>query len=952
MKSVIPTNGTVDKCNAPFDWAQGERKMSFEINPPTAQAEPVEASFHRKSIVSKAARFSLIVALPLLATTTHAQSRPELQKGLHYFAMENLTRRVVDVRGQAGSNGIAHDNIALAPNTHYRHWILQASTLRIGFAEFSTPGNGRRIELPPIFVAPSTVPDGDGDELGNDGELVMGTDPKNPDSDNDGVKDGAEVKAGTDPLDGLPARTGIIGTADTPGTAVDVCAFNDVVVIADAEAGITVFNVFNGMQPVAVAQVDTPGRAQSVACTEALLAVADGSAGLAVIDISDAPAARVVRQVTVGGSAQAVVTAGGVAYVGTDSGQVVAVDLASGIVLEKLDVGGAVHDVGIEGDTLFVLLANDLRAHSLLPELAFLGRASPTALQPEGITQRRRLFVGGNIAYVTSFPGFDTIDVSDPVAMRVLAPARDVGPNSFKQIVVNGSGLGVAAVGINPRDDGTHDVFLYDVTDPTITTAFLTQFVTPGTTRAVAIFNGIAYAADSSAGLQVVNYLANDVNGVPPTISLRSNFALGTAEEGQLVRLTAAVADDVQVRNVEFYIDGVKVATDGNFPFEHRFVAPLLSEKTSFTVRARASDTGGNATFTDVIEFRIVPDARPPRVVRTSPGADAVVPPLSVIAAFFNEPIDPDTLTASTFSLFAAGPDGERGTRDDIAVPGAIKFRTDVRGAFRTMAPLAPSRYRARLTTTVTDLAGNGLVEAFEWDFTVFNVDADRDSDGVPDDLEPVLGLNPDDADSDDDGTPDGDEDFDNDGLNNFGEVRFGTDPTDADSDDDGVRDGDEDGDLDDLPDGEEARRGTDPRVADSDADGWPDGAEVDAGSNPTVKSSQPRLAVVANPLVSVVVPVAGDVDGFAANTTVASPPVSVVLQALAFPEDLPANVTVAQPPVSVVVQAVGQVEEGLGANTTVARPPVAVVVQAAGDANGLAPNTTVAKPPVSVRIE
>ena len=42
--------------------------------------------------------------------------------------------------------------------------------------------------------------------------------------------------------------------------------------------------------------------------------------------------------------------------------------------------------------------------------------------------------------------------------------------------------------------------------------------------------------------------------------------------------------------------------------------------------------------------------ARPPRVLRTSPGPDAVVPGISAIAAFFNEPIDTSTLTPATFS--------------------------------------------------------------------------------------------------------------------------------------------------------------------------------------------------------------------------------------------------------------------------------------------------------------
>ena len=63
--------------------------------------------------------------------------------------------------------------------------------------------------------------------------------------------------------------------------------------------------------------------------------------------------------------------------------------------------------------------------------------------------------------------------------------------------------------------------------------------------------------------------------------------------------MTANVFDDVQLRNVEFYVDGLKTVTDGNFPFEYRFLAPLrTSSKTSFALRARVSDTGGNATWT------------------------------------------------------------------------------------------------------------------------------------------------------------------------------------------------------------------------------------------------------------------------------------------------------------------------------------------------------------------
>jgi hypothetical protein len=381
------------------------------------------------------------------------------QTGLHYFAFENLDAGRVDLRGTAGSNGVAHaGGIALAPNTRYRHTILQAATLLIGSTEFETPASGRRFALPPIVVGPSSASDSDGDGLPDDGELVMGTNPQNPDSDGDGARDGPEVQLGDDPLDGLPARTGIIATADTPGTSVDVCAVDDMAVVADSAAGVSVFNVFNGMSPLIVAQVDTPGTAQAVACAGRLIAVADGPQGLAIIDMADPPAARIVHQVSVG-SASAVAAADGTAYVGVGS-TVVAVDLASGAFLGGIDAGAAVHDLGVSGDALFVLTASRLRAYALLPFFPdTLGSAPTSNFGAEGITDKKRLFAGREIAYATSFPGYDTFDIGDPAAIVRVGAAQDVGPNSFKQDAAQRSlpehdRCDAAGGGRGPRPDG------------------------------------------------------------------------------------------------------------------------------------------------------------------------------------------------------------------------------------------------------------------------------------------------------------------------------------------------------------------------------------------------------------------------------------------------------------------------------------------------------------------
>ena len=321
-------------------------------------------SFARIDLFRAAAVVILCLSFLLPVGVAHAQGL-EPQTGLHYFVIVNMDTEEVVRRGITGSNGVAYDNLILSPNTRYRHTILQAESFWIASDEFTTPDAGQTLQLPPIVLKRPTSPDSDGDGLHDDGEFVIGTSPSNPDTDEDGILDGAEVRQGTNPLDGRPVRTGIIASVDTPGTAVDICALNDIVAVADSEAGVSVITTGNGTNPIIIAQVDTPGTAQAVACAGDLIAVADGTAGLAIIDISDPPAARITHQIDLGGVAQALTSAANVAYVGTSTGQLVVVDLIGGVVLEQALVAGAIHDVAIEGDTLFVLLDRQLLSYDL-----------------------------------------------------------------------------------------------------------------------------------------------------------------------------------------------------------------------------------------------------------------------------------------------------------------------------------------------------------------------------------------------------------------------------------------------------------------------------------------------------------------------------------------------------------------------------------------------------------
>ncbi len=131
----------------------------------------------------------------------------------------------------------------------------------------------------------------------------------------------------------------------------------------------------------------------------------------------------------------------------------------------------------------------------------------------------------------------------------------------------------------------------------------------------------------------------------------------------------------------------------------------------------------------------------------------------------------------------------------------------------------------------------------------------DSDQDGLPDDWETEVGLDP----TRDDST----EDPDGDGLNNRTEFGGGTHPFDIDSDDDGLLDGEEDANHSGTVDAGE----TSPSRFDTDGDGLSDGVESGIGQprtspRPGVQATDPAVFVADANLASTTDPTQADTDG------------------------------------------------------------------------------------------
>nr|WP_264475339.1 thrombospondin type 3 repeat-containing protein [Halorubellus salinus] len=160
------------------------------------------------------------------------------------------------------------------------------------------------------------------------------------------------------------------------------------------------------------------------------------------------------------------------------------------------------------------------------------------------------------------------------------------------------------------------------------------------------------------------------------------------------------------------------------------------------------------------------------------------------------------------------------------------------------------------------DTDGDGLDDGREVATGTSPVESDTDDDGVSDRAELVFGeTDPTVADTDGDGLDDGTErydstlngtlaDTDDDGLNDSAELQAGTDPSVRDTDDDG------------LADGREVTTGTNATVADTDGDGLDDGAELQAGTDPTVADTDGDGLDDATEVDGATDPTAADTDG------------------------------------------------------------------------------------------
>lgn len=188
---------------------------------------------------------------------------------------------------------------------------------------------------------------------------------------------------------------------------------------------------------------------------------------------------------------------------------------------------------------------------------------------------------------------------------------------------------------------------------------------------------------------------------------------IATAQTSRQINLSwSASTDNVGVAAYRIYRNGTPLpATVPATTYSDTGLTP----GTQYCYRVSAGDAAGNWSGLSTqgpdscATTPASTDTTPPTVSSVSPLLNATnVAANAVVSATFSEAVDPNSVTGATFVVSAGA----------VSIPGTISFNGT--SVFFTPSPALDygTRYNVRLTTGITDLAGNPLAAENTWSFT------------------------------------------------------------------------------------------------------------------------------------------------------------------------------------------------------------------------------------------
>ncbi len=159
-----------------------------------------------------------------------------------------------------------------------------------------------------------------------------------------------------------------------------------------------------------------------------------------------------------------------------------------------------------------------------------------------------------------------------------------------------------------------------------------------------------------------VNFTVAETEDIIPPSILIVNPQGGQVVEG-IVNITAYAEDERSIQSVEFFIDGESKGSSSAYPYIYNWSTSGISDSTSHTIFARATDGGGNTAISPVIRVTVYP--------RIGPAGDNSAP-----SALFLYPVAGSVVTG-TVSVSVDLFDNEGVTKTEFYVDGQLKTSQD-----------------------------------------------------------------------------------------------------------------------------------------------------------------------------------------------------------------------------------------------------------------------------------
>ena len=365
---------------------------------------------------------------------------------------------------------------------------------------------------------------------------------------------------------------------------------------------------------------------------------------------------------------------------------------------------------------------------------------SPTSSLADGTTYTATIGTGARDLYgnalVSSFqwtfatasngchPAPVVIAVSPPNASTGLCSNRIISatfsepmnPSTVNDMTFELTGPGAGPVTGQVTYDAPSNTAIFT---PSNSLALNTVYAATITTGAQDLF-GNSLAADFVWGFTTAVTLCQPP---PPPIAVTPpNGSTGVCSNTVVAATFSQAMDPASITDKTFTltgpgtspVTGVVSHDAGSRIFTFTPTTPLaLSTAYTATITTAAKDQLGNALASNVVWSFTTAAAScatppPPAVILVSPVANSLaVCPNAIVAATFNEAMNPATINSATFMLAPA-------------VPGSVTL--DGTGRIATFTPSTSlalnTSYTATITTGAQDVAGNTLASNYIWNFT------------------------------------------------------------------------------------------------------------------------------------------------------------------------------------------------------------------------------------------